>query len=129
MQKILLIAAFGAAGAVSRYLVGAMAVRWLGERFAYGTLVVNVVGCFFIGLLMYISIHHPKGLGEILHAAITTGLLGALTTFSTFSYETVRFIELERPTAALVNVLANVMLGLLAAWCGGLAGRFWVPNN
>ena len=60
MQKLALLAAFGAIGAVARYLTNVTCMRLLGERFAFGTLAVNVVGCFLIGLLMYLSVHHPR---------------------------------------------------------------------
>lgn len=123
LQKLMLIAAFGAVGAVARYLTNVACVRLLGERFAFGTLAVNVVGCFLIGLAMYVSVHHPRVMSEWTHAALTTGFLGALTTFSTFGYETLHYLESDRVTLAALNVVANLSLGLLAAWGGGQLGR------
>jgi CrcB protein len=125
MQKLALIAAFGAIGAVARYLTNVTCIRLLGERFAFGTLAVNVVGCFLIGLLMYLSVHHPRLMSEGTHAAISTGFVGALTTFSTFGYETLHYLETDRAIMAGLNVVANLSLGLLAAWCGAQLGRMW----
>lgn len=123
MQKLALIAAFGAIGAVARYLTNVSCIRLFGERFAFGTLVVNIVGCFLIGFLMYLSVHHPRVMSEGTHAALSTGFLGALTTFSTFGYETLHYLETDRPMMAGLNVATNLSLGLLAAWCGAQLGR------
>ena len=117
MWKILLIGAFGGAGAISRYLVTMLAVYWFGTAFQIGTLVVNVVGCFLVGLLFHVAQSTSLVSDEWLHG-ISIGFLGGLTTFSTFGYETYARLENSMWRAASANVLLNLVLGLLAVWAG-----------
>jgi CrcB protein len=88
----------------------------------FGTLAVNVVGSFLIGLLMGGDLHHPLLAGN-LRIGLAVGFLGGFTTFSTFSYETVRLLENGSVGAAFFNVLLNVVLCLLAAWVGIVMAR------
>lgn len=122
------IALGGAAGAVLRHAAGfACAAAW-GDRFGHATLLVNVVGCFALGVLMHEAWLAQEKPG-VWHAALTVGLLGGLTTFSTFGYQTVRHLEAGEPLLALANVALNVVLGLAAA-AGGLAtARQWWPAS
>lgn len=113
------IAGGGAIGALLRYAVAVMSAHLLGDRFPYGVLIANVTGCFLIGLLMHEALVSGKWLPVTSHVAVTIGFLGALTTFSTFGYDTLRLMELGRPLAAGVNVLANCVLGIGACWLGG----------
>lgn len=127
MKTILLIGMAGAAGAVSRYGVGVLAGRTLGEGFAYGTLAVNVLGCLVLGVLVQIErstdlVTHP------LRLLAVVGFLGAFTTFSAFGYETLRYVESGAHHLAMLNVTANVVLGLSAVWGGYLVGRILVPG-
>jgi len=118
MPTLLAVAVGGAAGAVSRYLASAACVQYLGDRFGYGTLLVNVLGCFLLGFMMH---NGPTGLARapwLAHPGLTAGLLGGLTTFSTFGYQTIGHFERGELKLALVNVAANVVLGCLAAACG-----------
>lgn len=117
MWKILLIGAFGGAGAISRYLVTTLAVYWFGTAFPVGTLVVNVVGCFSLGMLFHVAQTTSLLSDEWLHG-IGVGFLGGLTTFSTFGYETYARLENSLWQAATANVLLNLVLGLLAVWAG-----------
>jgi CrcB protein len=122
MRTILMIAAAGAFGALSRYGISAGVSRFMGAGFAYGTLCVNVIGCFLLGLVMHIAIttdtipHHWR-------MAICTGFLGALTTFSTFSYETVRYLDDGSWGLAGANIAANLLLGGVATVGGIILGR------
>ena len=118
MHHLIFVAVGGAVGACCRYLVGLACLRWLGDRFAFGTLTVNVVGCFLLGALMHVAEAHPSRLPVLPHLGATVGFLGGLTTFSTFGYETVLFLEQKQPHLAGINVLSNVVLGLLAAYLG-----------
>ncbi len=92
MFQILLIALFGAVGAVGRYSISGFVYRGLGESFPYGTLVVNLLGCFLLGLVIHIG-QTTDWISPMYRQALTIGTLGALTTFSTFSYETLMQFE------------------------------------
>ena len=112
-----LLGAGGAAGTICRYWVNALAFRALGPRFAFGTLAVNVVGCFLIGFVMH-WLDAGASSSRALRLALTTGFLGGFTTFSAFGYETMRFLEVGKPSLALTNVAANVLLGIAATYAG-----------
>jgi CrcB protein len=122
MPTILYIALGGVCGTLARYGTAQLMVRWLGERFAWGTLAVNLLGCFILGYIMQHSISAPTFPRE-LKLALTVGFLGAFTTFSTFGYETFGFLQQRQPGLALANVAANVVLGLLLVWLGSLAAK------
>ncbi|MEM6654481.1 MAG: CrcB family protein [Planctomycetota bacterium] len=124
MPPVVAIALGGAVGAVGRYLVGLASRAWLGDQFAYGTLIVNVAGCFALGLLMHGGLVAAARLPILAHPGVTVGFLGALTTFSTFGYETVRLAEQGQWPLALVNIAANVLLGCGAAAAGIAASRY-----
>lgn len=120
----LLVALGAAIGAPLRYLAD-RAVRARHESvFPWGTFTVNVTGSFILGFLIQGSAAHhvPGGVSALLG----TGLCGALTTYSTFGYETVRLIEDRFHTYALLNVVAGIGAGLGAAFCGiAAAGALW----
>ena len=122
MLKLLLIAGFGAAGALSRYALSGWVYRLAGEGFPFGTLVVNVAGCFLLGLIAHIG-QVTDLIAENHRPALTIGFLGAFTTFSTFGYETFRQLEDGLWGAALLNVGANVLIGLIAVGAGLAAAR------
>ena len=125
MRVILLIAVAGAFGSVSRYALSGWAYRLFGERLPYGTLAVNVVGCFLLGLVMHVGLT-TDALSREARTAISVGFLGAFTTFSTFGYETVRSIEQGAWGAAALNVALNVVVGILAVVAGfGVARQIW----
>ena len=89
--------------------------------FPVGTLVVNGVGCFLIGLVSaYVGKHYPANSGLLLF--LSTGMIGGFTTFSAFGLETVALIQGQQLALALLNILLNLTLGLGAVW----AGR-WIP--
>lgn len=108
MQHIFLIGAGGFLGAIARYLTS----RYLGgfmASFPLGTLVVNVSGSFLLGFIMY-SIAYGKSIPADLRDLITIGFIGAFTTMSTFSYETVRLAELNELFSAFLNLFLNLFL-------------------
>jgi CrcB protein len=110
-------------GAPARYLVDAWVRARAGHESPWGTFVVNVTGCLVLGLLTGLGLYH--GLGAPTRLAVGTGGLGAYTTFSTFTFETVRLYEEGRARAAVANVAGSILLGLLAAAAGLAVMAAW----
>jgi fluoride exporter len=117
MQTAIYIALAGALGSLSRWGVGVWTADLFGKRFAYGTLAVNLLGCFLMGLLATLFLD-GEFLPKPLRIALTTGFLGAFTTFSTFGYETVEFASRGEWKLAAINISANVILGIVLAGLG-----------
>ncbi len=126
MQAYFIVGVAGAAGAVSRYAVGVLAQRALGNHFAYGTLLVNVLGCLLLGFVLELE-QHTTLVPHPLRLLLAVGFLGAFTTFSTFGYETIRYLQAGAGHLAALNVAANLLLGMAAVWGGFLAARMMVP--
>ncbi|MBT3505793.1 MAG: fluoride efflux transporter CrcB [Piscirickettsiaceae bacterium] len=122
MQQLLAIAVGGALGAVLRFVVSNNVYRLLGRDFPYGTLVVNALGSLLMGLLFVILVERMAVSVEW-RSALLVGLLGAFTTFSTFSFETLALFNAGAPIKALINIMMSVMLCLLATWLGMMLGR------
>jgi CrcB protein len=112
----------GFLGAISRYQVEGFIVRRTRGAFPWGTLGVNVSGCFLLGLLATLFTErlmpHPT-----LRVAITIGFIGAYTTFSTFAFESLRLEQDGAAGLATLNVVVSVAAGVLAAWVGTVVGR------
>jgi CrcB protein len=106
----------GAIGAPTRYMVDGFVQYRTPGVFPFGTLVINVSGSFLLGIITGLALYH--GLAPLPRAAIGTGFCGAYTTFSTFSYETVRLIEEGSVRLAATNVALSVVIGLAAAGLG-----------
>ncbi len=122
MRLLIMIGLAGAVGALSRYGISAGLSRIAGSAFPWGTLAVNVVGCLIIGFVMHVSLT-TNAIPHQWRVAITVGFLGALTTFSSFSYETIQLIEKSAYLAAMGNVGLNMVLGLCATVAGLAIGR------
>jgi CrcB protein len=122
MNQILAIASGGAVGAVLRYGVSNGIHAFAGRGFPYGTLTVNVLGCLVMGFL-FVWLLDRLSNDLTLRAFLLIGLLGAFTTFSTFSIETLNLIESGQLAKALVNVLVSVVLCIAAAALGVLLAR------
>lgn len=121
MVQYLLVAAGAAAGAPLRYLVDrAVQLRHRG-LFPWGTFTVNVTGSLVLGTLGGLSL--GGGTGSDLQLLLGTGLCGALTTYSTLSYETVRLVQQQARFLAVANLLGSVVAGLGAAVLGYAIGR------
>lgn len=122
MTNVLYIAAGGAAGALARYWTAGGIQTLLGGAFPYGTLVVNVSGCLAMGFL-YTLLFERLNLGVEWRAGLLIGFLGAYTTFSSFSIETLNLLEAGEQLRAGLNALLSVTLCLLACWAGLVLGR------
>jgi CrcB protein len=122
LMEVLCVALAGAIGTVARYGLGVGAERLCGNNFPYGTLVVNLAGCFVMGLAGYFG-HKTHSVPHYVVTAVTVGFLGGFTTFSAFGNETFRHLEAGRSAIALVNVVANVVLGLVAVWGGNAIAK------
>lgn len=110
------IALGGALGACLRYFLVQQSTIWFGKDFPYGILLVNVLGSCVIGAVMG-YLHTYSGEYEtLIKGGVTVGLLGALTTFSTFSYDTVQLLHLGQWTKAILNIGANVLICTACTW-------------
>ncbi|SIQ96058.1 fluoride efflux transporter CrcB [Aquipseudomonas alcaligenes] len=122
MQLVLAVAAGGAAGSVLRFLTSVWVVAHWPRHYYLATLAVNLVGCFLIGVLSALFLARTD-LPLALRTGLITGVLGGLTTFSSFSLEVVRLFENGQPGVAIAYLLSSLLGGLLAAWVGMLLVR------
>jgi CrcB protein len=120
--QVLAIAGGGALGALARFWLSAEVYRLLGRGFPWGTLVVNVLGSFLIGVLFVLFLERSTA-GPEVRSAVLVGFLGAFTTFSTFSLETLNLIEAGQLARAFLNMAASVAACLAACWLGLSLGR------
>jgi len=119
LTKLLIIGAGGFVGAVLRYGISGWVQRSTTSTFPYGTLAVNILGSFLLGVVLYL-VQERGVLPPAWRSAVAIGMLGALTTFSTFSYETMELLRSHEVPAAVLNIFVNVLLCLLAVWVGRL---------
>lgn len=122
MTQVIAIAVGGALGAVMRYWVSTGVYHWAGRGFPWGTLAVNVLGSLVMGIL-YVWLMERVSQSVEWRAFLLIGLLGAFTTFSTFSIETLALIEQGQHVRALLNALGSVVLCVAAAWLGVVLTR------
>lgn len=116
------IAAGGALGAVARFAMSHQVYQTFGREFAWGTLSVNVVGSFLMGLIAVLLVD-KLDLSSEWRAFLMVGFLGAFTTFSTFSYETMQYIQVGEMSKALLNIVVSVLTCIIAVWVGMLAAK------
>ena len=121
MERFLWICLAGAAGTGARYLVALWAAQRFGSAFPYGTLIVNLLGCFAIAAVMHAAL--ALSWSPTVRAAITIGFIGGLTTYSSFNYETTRLLEEGALGSAAVNATATVIGAFAAGWLGVLCAR------
>ena len=123
MNQVIAIALGGAFGAVLRFFISTGIYQWLGRGFPYGTLSVNLLGSFLIGLMTEALLLQRVSLSVEYRSAILIGLFGSLTTFSTFSLDTLYLIEQGQLVKAALNVLISVCVCIFAVWVGLSLGK------
>lgn len=111
-------------GGVLRFLVSETAYVYLGRQFPIGTLLVNVSGCFLMGLLCVLLLERFSSSSPQFRAFVLIGFLGGYTTFSSFSFETLSLFEKGASYFALANVFLSIILCLVATWVGITGGKY-----
>ncbi len=124
-MNVFAVAIGGATGAVARYWMSSAVTRQFGAGFPYGTLSVNVLGSLLMGALFIVIVDRP--MPDAWRLALTVGLLGAFTTFSTFSLDTLILLEQGELLRALTNIVVSVALCLLAVFAGASIARALLP--
>ena len=129
MERALLITFGGAIGTLLRYLTSLMAAQWFGTEFPYGTLIVNLSGAFIIGLVQQLGTEALM-IPDNTRLFLTTGMMGGLTTYSTFSYETVRLMESGAWSQAWINIFVTTVICLSLCFLGmGVRRVFVTPRG
>jgi CrcB protein len=119
MQNLLFVGIGGFIGACLRYIVSLSSSKLFGNQLSYGTLIVNILGGILIGLIMEISFTTDL-ISPSARLFLVTGIMGGLTTFSTFSYETISLFSDGGYYLGTLNIFLNLFLSLL----GVLAGKY-----
>lgn len=122
VERLLWICLAGAVGTGARYLIGLWATQRFGAAFPYGTLIVNVVGCFSIAAILQVALNAAT-FSPTLRLALTTGLLGGFTTYSSFAYETTQLFQAGSSSAALTNFGITTLGCFGAVLLGSVVGR------
>lgn len=121
MERFLWVCLAGAAGSGTRYLVAIWAGHRFGTAFPYGTLAVNLAGCFLLAAIMQAAA--TAAIPPTLRSAVTIGFLGGLTTYSSFNYESTRLLQDGAPGLAALNVGLTLAGCFAAGWLGLVASR------
>jgi len=124
LQKVLWIALAGALGTLARYGLGSLVGRVFGGAFPWGTFAVNVFGCFLFGLVWSLTEGHMVISVET-RAIVLTGFMGAFTTFSTFIFDTGKFVKASKWALAAGNLMSQVVIGLCCLFLGFGAGALF----
>ena len=122
MLNLFAIAGGGAIGALMRFWISNSIYAMYGRDFPYGTLVVNVLGSFFMGFL-FVMLTERFNMDPAWRAVLLIGLLGAFTTFSTFSIETLNLFLAGEAVKSAMNIILSVVVCIFATWLGFLIGR------
>ena len=122
-MNLLLVVLGGGIGAGGRYLLGSWLHLQLGHGFPWGTFAVNVIGSLLIGLVFGVA--HTKTISPAATLFLSVGVLGGFTTFSAFSYETLRLMTNGSFGASLLNVAGQFSVGLIAVYLGFAASRLF----
>jgi CrcB protein len=122
VSNVVLVFLGGGIGAAARYWLQGLAYQKLSSDFPYGTLLVNVIGCIFIGFLMS-SMEERFLVQPSLRVFLTIGVLGGFTTFSSFSFETIAMLRDGQLLHAAANVVVSVGVCLVGTWIGMALGK------
>jgi CrcB protein len=125
MVRVLWISLGGAVGTAARYLLSGWLLRALGPAFPYGTLAVNVIGSFLLGAIMHVGLNTTL-LSPGARLVLGTGVMGGFTTYSTFNYETLQYLQEGAWGLAGLNVTATLVTCLIAGALGVAAARLVV---
>jgi CrcB protein len=127
-MRLILICLGGAVGTGARYVLGGLVVRWLGADFPYGTLLINVLGSFLIGLIQQVGLSTLL-IPDTLRLVLTIGVMGGFTTYSSFSYETLKLAETGSWVGASLYVGLTTALCLVCCALGLSLGRVLVEGK
>lgn len=122
MSRLFLIGSAGFIGTLARYWLSGIIARRYGETFPFGTLVVNLIGCFLVGLLFYLS-QERFVVNPTARTVVLIGLLGGFTTFSSFGLQTFALLQDGEFGLAALNLTASNFLGLVLVWAGYTLAR------
>jgi CrcB protein len=118
----------GACGTGARYLLSGWALDRFGAAFPYGTLAVNLIGSFLVAVIVYVGVDAGM-MSPTVRLALTTGVMGGFTTYSTFSYETMRYLQDGAWELASLNVLVHVFGGLVACFLGWASAEWLIAPS
>lgn len=115
MKNIVLIGLGGAVGSVIRFVLGLFVKKYWGLSFPLGTFIVNLIGCFLIGMLIA---YFQKNNNDSMKLLLITGFCGGFTTFSSFTAESIELMQNNQISVSLLYIGASICIGLLATWAG-----------
>jgi CrcB protein len=122
-QRLFLIGVAGLLGTLCRYGLSGLVARRFGETFPTGTLLVNVIGCFLAGFLLY-TLNERFLVSEVVRMALMIGFLGGFTTFSSFGAQTFTLMKDGETFFAVMNVLVSNAVGIASVWIGYSLAKF-----
>lgn len=123
MNQLVFIFIGGGIGSLCRYLMSIAVYSFLGRNFPYGTLSVNVLGCFLMGLLSVLLLERLNAHADLFRALLLIGFLGGFTTFSSFSLETLNLLENSEILKAFLNMFLSLGFCMIAVIIGAVLGR------
>lgn len=122
LRNLLAVMVGGGLGSVARYAIGVFFIQRFGPGFPYGTLFINIAGCFIIGVIMQMAQTRVAGISPVIRLFLAVGFTGGFTTFSTFAYESLTLAGGGATLLAILYVCLSVVAGVLAVFAGaGLA--------
>jgi CrcB protein len=127
MKRLLLVVVFGGFGSGARYLLGGWIAQLMGSAFPFGTIAINAIGSFVIVVVMYLSLT-ANVIGPEWRLALTTGVCGGFTTYSTFNYESIALFQTGAWLLGGLNILVTVVLCLVTGGLGLVVAR-WIAGT